>query len=306
MVALTIVGANGDLISTDVAPYRLGMGQVFFGPAPVDSPEISASGLLGGSLDGSARYLGRAMRVRLVLDCASPIALLEAIERLSAALSPVIPGTTHGRNCQLITTRPNGEQRGIAARYTGGLDGLAIDTGLTDALEVDLIFRASDPHWRSLANADAHVRFPITGSGVSSTPFNAPIGFNQVGQPFDGFQSTEAEGTALVVLRNVGDAETWPTYELTGAATALEVMSRTTGQRWRWTGTLASGATLTVSTDDRGPSVRVGAVNAYGGIAAGSRLFPLIGGPNEVAFSVAGADTNTGMAITWPHRQLTP
>jgi len=305
VLALALVCANGDLIDTATTPFRLSTGQVLFGPPPIDAPVIEAAGLLAGSLDGSARWLGRALRVRILLDTGSPQELLEAIERLSAAVAPVVPGTIRGRNCQLIITRPDGEQRAISARYTGGLDGLAIETGVDETLQVDLIFRAADPHWSSLALSDASVSFPITGTGVAATLFNATIGFNQAGQPFSGFTSTAAQGTTLVVLNNQGDAEAWPTFEITGAATSIEVMSRTSGQQWRWTGTLASGAVLAVVTDDRAPSVRVGAANSYGGIAAGSRLFPLVGGPNEVAVSVAGADTNTRMAITWTPRRLT-
>ena len=305
VLALTLVGANGDLIDCATAPYRLGAGQVLFGPPPVETPSLPATGLLAGVVDGRARWSERALRVRLVLDCGSPQELLEAIQRLSAAVAPVTPGTTRGRNCQLIVTRPDGEIRTISARYTGGLDGLAIETGVDSALVVDLIFRAADPHWSNLNQVDAYITFPVTGSGAEATPFNAPIGFNQVGHPFNGFQSTEAAGTAVVTLVNQGDAEAWPTFEVTGAASAVEVMSRTTGHRWRWAGTLGSGLVLTVITDDRAPSVRVGATNSYSGIAAGSRLFPLVGGPNDVAFSIAGADTNTRVAISWQHRQLT-
>lgn len=306
LLAVTIVGANGDLFTCDEhsRPYRLGPGQALFGLPPIETPELTAGGLLAGSLDGRARYGAKAFRVRLIVDCDSNQDLLEALQRLGAAVTPVIPGTTRGRNCQVMVTRPDGEVRSISARYTGGLDGLAIETGRDEVLPVDLIFRASDPTWASLDLVDARVSFPVTGTGATATDFNATMGFDQVGQPFSGFQSTEAAGTAAVTLVNLGDAEAWPTFELTGAATSVEVMSRTTGYRWRWAGTLSSGAVLTVVTDDRSPSVRIGATNSYGGIAAGSRLFPLVGGHNEVAFSVAGADTNTRIAITWQHRQL--
>lgn len=307
LLKVALIGANGDLIeaSATTRPFRLSTGQALFGPPPVDAPTVEAVGLLAGSLDGIARHQGRALRLRLFLDADSPQTLLEAIQRLSQAVSPVLPGSTRGRNCTLIITRPGGEQRAITARYTGGLDGLAIATGQDDHLEIDLIFRASDPHWWSLALSGAQVSFPVTGTGVTATLFSDTIGFNQTGQPFDGFQSTATQGTTLVVLDNLGDAEAWPTFELTGAAASVEVMSRTTGYSWRWGGTLASGAVLTVVTDDRAPSVRIGAANAYGGITAGSRLFPLVGGPNEVAVSVGGANTSTRLTITWQPRQLT-
>lgn len=305
LLALTLVGANGDLIDCATPPYRLGPGQVLFGPPPVETPSLPAAGLLAGVIDGRARWGERALRVRLVLDCASNQELLEAIQRLAAAVAPVIPGTTRGRNCQLIVTRPGGEIRTISARYTGGLDSLSIGTGRDDAIEVDLIFRAADPHWSNLAQVDARVDFPVTGTGAEATPFDDTLAFSAAGHPFDGFQSTEAAGTSVVSLVNQGDAEAWPTYEVTGAASAVEVMSRTTGHRWRWAGTLASSSVLTVVTDDRAPSVRIGATNSYSGVAAGSRLFPLVGGLNEVAFSVTGADTNTRITISWQHRQLT-
>jgi hypothetical protein len=236
----------------------------------------------------------------------TPQALVEAIARLSAAVSPVVPGTVLGRSCRLSVARPDGTARTISARYTAGLAGLDVPNSTATAVEVDLIFRASDPTWADVGAVDAAVDFPVTGSGATSTPFSSSaLAFSAAGVPFDGFQSTEAEGTSLASLGNTGDAEAWPVWELTGQATSVEVVNRTTGERWRWVGTLASGARLEVVTDDRRPSVRIAGANAYGGMVAGSRLWPLAPGANEVAFIVGGADTNTTMVATWHNRQLT-
>ena len=123
LLAITIVGANGDLLACDehTRPYRLGPGPALFGLPPIESPEMPAAGLLAGSMDGRARYGARALRIRLIVDCDTDQELLEALQRLGAAVSPVIPGTTRGRNCQVIVTRPDGDVRSMSARYTGGL-----------------------------------------------------------------------------------------------------------------------------------------------------------------------------------------
>lgn len=304
ILAATLVGANGDLIDTSVAPFHLGPGQALFGLPPVDAPTIEAAGILAGSMEGDARWLDRPLRLHLAIVTDTPQALLDAIQRLSAALAPVVPGTVRGRSCRLIVTRPDGTSRAISARYTAGLAGLEIEVGTATALEVDLIFRAADPHWAATDTADAAVSFPVTGSGATASGFDSPaIAFDEPGHPFDGFQSTEAAGTAVVTLINVGDAEAWPTWELTGQAATVEVVNRTTGARWRWAGSLASGATLEVVTDDRRPAVRIDGANAYAGISG--RLWPLVPDANEIVFVVTGADTNTSLIASWQPRQLT-
>lgn len=306
MTAVTLIGANGDLIDTSVPPFTLGPGQGLFGPPPVDAPSVAAVGILAGSLEGNARWLDRPLRLNLSIVAGTHQGLLEAIQRLSAAVAPVVPGTVLGRSCRLVVTRPDGTSRTISARYTAGLPALELPVVTATAVEVALVFRAADPTWATVGTVDAVVSFPVTGSGASATPFDSPsLAFDAAGHPFDGFQSTEAEGTAAVVLANLGDVEAWPVWELTGQATSVEVVNRSTGQRWRWAGTLPSGARLEVVTDDRRPSVRVGGVNAYGGTATGSRLWPLAPGANDVVFIVGGADTNTSLTATWAARQLT-
>lgn len=305
----TIIGANGDVIrcrAGNAATYQLAANPGIFGAGPVDVGELDAPGLLAGALNGRSRFAPRPLRWSVAVQAATTQDLLDAIDRLVAATSPVTPGTNDSRECQLIVTRPNGRSRQLSAKYSSGLDSVELATVNATAVKVDLIFRAADPHWVDVEANEAYVVFPVTDSGVEATPFDDPIEFDAVGIPFDGYQSTETEGTSLAVLVNSGKAAAWPVWSIQGSATSVEVVNRATGTVWRWQGTLGQTETLTVVSNDRHPSLRIGDADRWGDLVVGSALFPLVPGDNEIVFTVAGADTNTRMSCQWQDRWLTP
>ena len=308
VLSLGVIGANGDVVdfAPGGRPFRLARNFGLLGVPPVELASVSSPGLVSGSLRGKPRRQPKPIVVRVLVLADTPQRLYESLERLATAVDPVTPGSSAGRDSRLVVTRPDGTIRQLSARYSSGLETWpVITTGQTE-VEVEILFRADDPHWTDLTLVGEVVNFPVTSTGDQDTPFDDPAtAFDEAGTPFDGFRATAEEGTAVATLTNAGNAETWPIWTITGAATSVEVSNRTTGAVWRWEGNVAGTSELTVDTNDRFPSARLNGANAWSGLAVGAKnLFPLIAGPNNIVVTVLGADTNTTLSCTWLPRWL--
>lgn len=303
----TIIGANGDIIACDRSSnYDLAAVAGLFGSPPIRLGQRDSPGLVAGSLKGKPRRLAKPYLWQIIVYGDTHQECVAALERLVTAVDPVTPGSDLGRDCRLIVTRPDGSHRQLTARYSSGLDVWPFETGQDTAITVEVLFRADDPHWSALTPDTESVTFPVTGTGNADTPFSDPdTPFSDPDTPFSGFVSTPEEGTVTATLTNEGNAEAWPVWEITGSILSAELANLTTGAVFRWDGVLTSAQTLTVDTNDRGPTVRVDGTNAWSGLAvAAKNLWPLTPGDNEVVATVLGADTDTTMRVTWFPRWL--
>lgn len=309
-LATAIIGTNGDIIRFDGADgYHMALSfGAMSGVAPVSLPQQDSPGLVAGSLAGTPRRLSRPVQWRVIVEGVTEQVMFERLERLATALDPVTPGASAGRDAFLRVTRPDGETRQLTARYSSGMGNWPMQVSHQTAVALELLFRADDPHWHAIIPDNEFVSFPVTGSGSADTPFDASgTSFDNPGTPFDGFQATAEQGSAVATMTNTGNAEAWPLWIITGAATSIELTNRATGSVWRWTGTLAAGETLVVDAADRSPSVRVDGVNAWSGLAASANnLWPLIAGQNQIVAEVLGADTSTTLQGIWQRRYLNP
>ena len=307
----SIIGANGDILNCDVennsGPYHLANDPGIFGSPPVDIEVVNSAGLTAGDIHGRARHLAKPVRWSINVAADTPDGLYQALQRLSRAVDPVVPGTNERRSCRLQVTRPDGTARQIVATYSTGLTAITPETATINALRANLLFRCAEPYWASVEGSEAYVVFPITGTGAVATPFSDPgTLFSAANVPFNGFTSTEVENTASTTLTVQGDAQSWPLWRVQGAAASVEVINRATGRRWSWVGTLAPGQELVIDTLDSHPTARLDGANAWGGMVSGSDTFPLVPGDNRIVFKVTGADTGSSMSVEWQDRWLTP
>ncbi len=303
-----LIGVDGSIIRFDgLGGYRLARDFGLFGVAPVELRSVDSAGLTAGSMTGRPRRQATPVVLRCIVEGATPTGLYEAVERLAAAVDPVTPGSRFGRDTRIVVGRNGQPSRALSARYSSGLGQWRILTTGQTIAEFELLFRADDPRWSELQPAGVSVVFPVTGTGSEDTAFDDPASaFDALTEPFDGFQATAEEGTSMATLTNDGDAETWPLWQITGAATTVEVSNRRTGAVWRWSGNLTAADRLVVDTNDRHPSVRVNGSNAWGGLAADANdLFALVAGANEVIVTVLDGDTNSTLECSWLPRWQT-
>jgi hypothetical protein len=171
--------------------------------------------------------------------------------------------------------RPDGTGREIECYYEEGFGG-APREDWTYANPVLTLF-APDGYWRDVN--------PIRESrkyvGAAVNFFN----------PYPTVASSQVLGATTIY--NPGDVLAWPTWTITGPATAVEATNETTGDSFTLTYTLTAGQTITITT--LRPTVRFqdgtnlsSALNWPNAV-----LWALLPDTNDITFTVSGANTGT-------------
>lgn len=184
-----------------------------------------------------------------------------------------LPGT-------LRVSRPDGTARQIQCWCEDGW-GLEKGQGWLSATPVLTLF-APDGYWTDVT--------PITVSRASATGVDFLSGFPAV-------SSSQVLGATTIV--NPGDVRAWPSWVITGPATAITATNTTTNETFTLTTTLTAGQQATIDTlkaQVRGPTGTnlVGSLNwptAY--------LWSLLAGSNSITFTVAGSGTGTRIDLTF-------
>lgn len=193
-------------------------------------------------------------------------------------------------------TRSDNSARLIACFYETGLEGEAGQDWLSSRNVVQLY--CPDGYWQ-----DAQ---PVTVERTFS-PQNTPFI-----SPFISITSSRVlsgnDGDPPTVIDNIGDVEAWPVWTLTGPLTKITATNFTVGSRFALTYGLAAGQQVTITTEP--PTVRgPGDSNLARYIDwfndAGTELWPLLDGPNEISFVVDGAGAGTKVQLSFTPRYET-
>lgn len=189
---------------------------------------------------------------------------------------------------------PDGRVRQIAVYYSDGWDGRGQHpSGITwDSAVVTLW--CEDPYWVSTEPVVVHRE---TGTQVDYLV------------PFPSVSSSQVLGETTVT--NPGDVEVWPTWIITGPASAITFTREDTGDSFTLTmtntvhGDLLAGETVTISTDP--PRVRARPEeNLIGGLNwPGAVLWPLPPGDTPVSFQLSGAEAGSAVDLTFYPRHET-
>lgn len=194
----------------------------------------------------------------------------------------------------LEVARPDGTVRTIAVYYQQGWEGRGqTATGITWDSAV-LTLWCEDPYWVDAAEAVVHRE-----SGTLVTYFN----------PFPSVSSSQVLGATTVT--NPGDVDVWPTWTITGPASAITFTRADTSEAFTLDmtatahGALLTGETVTVSTDP--PRVRSGTgENLIAGLNwPAAVLWSLPPGETDVTFQLDGASTGSAVDLTFHPRYET-
>lgn len=186
----------------------------------------------------------------------------------------------------LRVMRPDGSAREIQAYYQAGFDGEPGQGWLWDTAVLSLY--CEDPFWRSVDAVSLPYEY---GSAVSYL------------DPYLTVSPSSVLGEATAI--NAGDVEAWPTWSITGPATAVAATNHTTGEAFTLSAALLAGETATISTDPpqvRGPGGEIWTGNLDW---PGAVLWGLQPGLNDVEFAVSGADAGTSITLAYVPRYET-
>lgn len=300
----SLLGVSGERIGLAGPKFWAGREPSVFGLGPVESGVQAAPALAAGSRRGSTRFTDRPVTMPIVILADTQQDLWESTEYLAQAVDP-----TRG-DCLIIAERPDGERREIVVQYSAGLVPTVTGSWSRET-SFPLAFRAPHPFWRATTPVYTQIDFPVTGSGLSATPFSDPlIPFSDPNTPFSGWTSGVEEGTVVTTLTNSGSAPSWPLWRFNGPVAAVSCTNLTTGRSWSWTrapwSELASGETLEVRTVDRSDAVRLtSGENRYRGLSTARDLWPLAPGDNLVLIEVVGAGTETTASVEFHPEYLT-
>lgn len=303
-LAASILGVNGEIVDLSAGTLMMAGSPQVFGVSPVSVGVAAAPALAAGSRRGTTKRAEWPLSLPIMILAETQQGLLEDIERLAVLTDP-----SRG-DCVIMVERPGGERREIVAHYSGGL-AVAVESCETTTVLVPLTFRAPHPFWRATTPVYTQINFPVTGSGLSATPFSDPlIPFSDTNTPFNGWASGVEEGTVITTLVNAGSAPSWPLWRFNGPVAGVSCTNLTTGRSWSWTrapySELASGETLEVRTVDRSDAVRLtSGENRYRGLSTARDLWPLAPGDNLVLIEVVGAGTQTTASVEFHPEYLT-
>lgn len=175
------------------------------------------------------------------------------------------------------------EAREIDAYYEGGLEGEG-GQGHTWSKDAVTLF-CPDGYWRDIT--------PVTTvhSYIPGTDFF---------DPFPMVSDSLALGETS--LNNPGDVEAWPSWVITGPASAVTATNVTSGYEFTLTYGIAAGEQVTIDTFQ--PAVRgpAGQNLSYALSWPSAYLWSLVPGDNAVIFNVSGGADGTSVQLTFHPR----
>jgi hypothetical protein len=277
---VTLVGADGTrhVLACSDEPMQLGIAAQLHGTAPYSTTSRRV-GLIPGERPEVVQALPRTLVVPVLVQGGSELAVDQELAKLGAILRPTDDLT-------LIYKRPDGTERQLLVRYTGGGDALA---GFAEAgwrqrsVTVPLVFRAYWPYWLSPS---------------APTQVHGPEEFD------DGW----AAGSNLVTITNAGDVDVWPEFIVTGYTEGIEFMSLTLGRTIRVTRIIQIGDELRIVTDPRNFGTYINGVGDYV-LDARSEPWPLEPDANvilAVGATATGAEPIGSFQIRWRPQFETP
>lgn len=239
-----------------------------------------------GSRTRSVRHLPRDVAVPVWLRGPSAADLRATLREVVRILDPTIGD---GR---LQATAPDGSVRELTCRYANGLtltETLEDGGGVTEQRS-SLVFRCADPYW-----------YERDATELSFTIGDPPTFF-----PFFPLRLASSTVFGSFVIGNAGDVPTWPVWTVLGPGEDLQLNNLTTGESLSLTGVIPAGATVVIDTRPGKKTIRQGTTNLYPNLEAGSALWALAAGQNELQVELSGADADTRVSISFRRAFLTP
>lgn len=268
------IGPDGGVTALAVRDPKRGRGMppIAFTLEPV--PEQA------GARIREVRHDVRPVDLTVLLSAADEAALRAKVRNLLVAMDPV---RGDGRlRCHPANGAP---ARDLVCRYRQGLE---LEETDPEWMPVVVTFLAADPYWR-----DATETLVEFGAGRQFFPFF----------PLEVSPETTL-GTSEV--RNDGDVDAWPVWQVVGPGDNPSIRNDTTGEVVALTGvTLAAGETVTIDTR---PGIKTvtgpGGVNLYPNLTLASTLWPLIRGPQSITVDVANTTGASRVNLLYRRRYL--
>jgi hypothetical protein len=190
-----------------------------------------------------------------------------------------------------VTARDGSTVRGIRGYYAGGMGGQDdhVAWGMRH-ISAAVVIRCPSPHF--------------LGEEISQT-----FRLGEVGEfyPFTiPWTVSDSQVLGSVTVDNVGDADTYPVFTITGPVASANLTNTTTGQTISVSPGVDAGDVMVIDTRETRRSVIVnGTENRYGDLTADSVLWPLVEGPNDIALEMPGADQDSALTVAYQLRYLT-
>lgn len=276
-----ILSNSTDVLDLDDV-FNTGTGvQVTSGVTGLGLPPVALQWVEGAG-DG-ATLMGRRVTAReidlpLMLRAADRTGLKALLRRLTLMLAGP---------CTLTFTEDGSESWSTTVVRSGGGDyTYGTDTVGERDLEMVVTVQAGDPFFTSNIVHTANIK-RSTGRGLLPKLSRLRL------------TSDQALGT--VTVNNGGTTGAYPIVTVKGPGSNL-LCTSPSGEVLNWTGTLATGDTMTL--DFRaGTVVDQNGVNLYDKLAPAPRFWQIPPGSNVCTFSMDGATSDTLVTVTWRERQ---
>lgn len=210
------------------------------------------------------------------------------------ALARAFTRTLREGSGTLEVLRPDGTGRRIAVYYSQGFDGQGdTATGITWDSAV-LTLWCEDPYWEDLQPRTVHRETGTPGDFLA---------------PYPNVSSSQVLGATTV--DNPGDVDVWPTWQITGPATAITFTRDDTGDEFVLTmgdtvhGALLADETVTISTDPLRVVSGTGENLLDGLNWPEAVLWSLPPGRTDVTFQLDGASDGSAVDLVYYPRYET-
>lgn len=223
----------------------------------------------------------RAVRVPLLVRAQDEATLASVRRALRYALNPNRGAGT----LQMLAA--DGVTRQLTAYCDGGYEGDETETNRGPGyLVLPLAFKALDPYWYDL-NATVLAFSPAGAVAFFQTPM-LPVHLSPSGI------------SSSFTVQNTGDVPCWPVWTITGPGTNPTLTNNTTGKSIVMTVTLTGGQTITIDTRPGAKTVtREDGSLHYAYLSFTSSLWPLIVGANNIALSMTGTTSASGLQLSY-------
>lgn len=236
-----------------------------------------------GSMFRSVRDMARQLIVPI---CVQGVSLIDYREQLRTLAGLLHPSTSPGT---LRVATVDGLTRELTCWY---LDGFGWLEEYPDWSIPSIAFRACDPYWYDASDTEIDFR-----SGTPATFF-----------PIFPLRLSASEVFADATVNNAGDIDVWPVWEIHGpAASPIVLRNLTSDTILTLDLALTAGETVTVDTRRGAKTVLAGdGSNRFSDVdwAGGSSMWPLLTGSNSIRVEMAGATSDSLVALRYRHGYL--